>query len=268
TKLLNDFLDSSQYARIKLNQLISQYSVAADEDKINIENSYNKVLETQKRYSLQLVLENLNSLACLNILYQEFPVGQLLFDKGKDIQYVKIVSDTLAKYYPNQPHVNALVDDYKTRLTTYKQNMILNSANVTELELFDIKLPSINNKTISLLSLKDEYVLLHFWSAQDKSSIEVTPNYKPVYDKYKNKGFNVYCVNVGNSVETWKSAVRFEEYDWVNVCDTAFYSTPARMVYNINQIPTNLLLDLENRQVLARNLSAVKLDSFLEDALN
>ena len=62
------------------------------------------------------------------------------------------------------------------------------------------------------------------------------------YYKYKNRGFEIYQVNVGKNRSEWIDAIDADNLDWINVGDLEG-SVDAVNLYNIQSIPSNYLLE-------------------------
>jgi peroxiredoxin len=119
--------------------------------------------------------------------------------------------------------------------------------------------------TITLTSMKGRYVLLSFWASSDQNSVSQNLEFKKVYNRYKNKGFEILQVSLDNSEEDWIRAVRYDELPWVSVIDSKFPNSIVAANYNITQIPANYLIGKDNISILAKNLTPSQLEMKLED---
>jgi hypothetical protein len=128
----------------------------------------------------------------------------------------------------------------------------------------DLELPGPKGSKLSLLSLDDKYVLLSFWSVKQPESVQNVLALKKIYQKYNNKGFEIYQVALEKSIPKWKGVLAFEEIEWVSVCDTAYPNSKTRSYYNVNSVPMNYLIDMENQEILLKNVSPSILDKNLE----
>lgn len=128
---------------------------------------------------------------------------------------------------------------------------------------FSLKTPE--GADISLSSTKGKYVLLDFWASWCKPCRASYPHLKKVYEKYKDKGFEVLAISTDTDHDAWKKAIKEDETVWLQVVDT--FSKP-RMpadistLYAIPYLPTTFLLDKEG-VILAKNLSEQELDAKL-----
>lgn len=254
--------------RRKIDSLQTVYNMAEAGEKEQLELAYKDIIKKHKRYSTQFLLQNLSSLVSVSALYQEVVPGVFLFNTKRDLQFFKLVNDSLQKYYPDQRQVKALEENFAQLMSDYHHEQLLQKLPKQQvISIPEIKLPDVQGNEQSLLAIKKRYVLLHFWSSINSSSIEMNPELKRVYERFNKKGFEVYAVSVDGNLARWKKAVEFEELNWINVCDTAFLNSQTQVVYNVQQIPTNYLIDLQSEEIISRQLSAAKLNSLLEDLL-
>jgi hypothetical protein len=209
-------------------------------------------------------LDNLQSLASIGALYQEYAPGDFVLNSNRDLQFFKLVSDTLNHYYPKVRYVKILKDNYQVMLSELNKKRILQSSPPPEATIPNLVLPGPNGKKISLLSMNERYVLLSFWSVNQEESIRNVLSLKEIYPRYRNRGFEVYQVALEKSIEKWKNALVFEEIEWVSVCDTGFPNSTTRYVYNVNSVPMNYLIDMEKQEILNKNISPPDLAKTLD----
>lgn len=264
--ILTAFYDSLSKAKKELNELEKQYELAGDSLKPIIEETYKNIIYNHKRYSKGLVIENLNSLICIPVLYQQLVGEQFLFDRSKDLQFFKLAVDSLQIYYPHQRNVNALVEDFNSRLLDFNRYKILQSIDKMDtLDFPDITYNDINGKAVSLSKLNKSHVLLFFWSPTNPNCMELIPYLTRVYNTFKDKGFTIYAVHVGKDEALWKRSIQIEEIPWINVSDTLFEKSQTRLFYNINSIPSNVLINPIDKTIIAKDLTIKQLDSYLQD---
>jgi len=227
-------------------------------------NDFTRIRNDHHAYSVQFILDDLASLANIVTLYQEYAPSDFVFQETRDLQYFKLVSDTLTKYYPNLRHVKALQEYYSQLMSDYNRQRVMQSQKPVETDIPGINLPSLNGKEIALSSLSGKYVLLTFWSVDDAECIQNTLDLKEMYSKYKDLGFEIYQVSTDNSFEIFRKRVLFEELKWISVVDTGFAQSQTRYLYNVNSLPMNYLLNREQTEILAKNLSPEVLEQTLQ----
>ena len=142
-------------------------------------------------------------------LYQKTDENTYVLYDQRDLQYMKLVSDSLSTIYPNSPNVKALTEDFKNELNRMYTRQIQNIAETKSEVRLDPNLEDINGRRIRLSSLKGKIVLLTFWSAQSRECIEDNLQLKQLYGKYKNRGFEIYQINLDASEEVWRNGVKF-----------------------------------------------------------
>ena len=131
----------------------------------------------------------------------------------------------------------------------------------------DINLASPDGNMIKLSSLRGKYVLLDFWASWCGPCLAEVPNVKAIYDKYKDKGFEIYGVSLDNKEDAWKDAIEKHGLTWLHVSSLKGWECPVAKQYNVTGIPKMFLLDPEGR-IVAMDLRGeelkAKVASFFE----
>lgn len=215
--------------------------------------SYEKLIKDQRNYSIGFIIGHLTSLAAIKALYQKYDPATYVLNDMKDLQYMKLVADSLAVYYPESKDAMALKTDLDKGLANYNLLRVQNMAKTGKESTLDISLPDQKGDTISLSSLKGKYVLLSFWASWNKESITENLDFKQLYKKYKSNGFEIYQVSFDNDKEAWLRAIRFDELPWISVSDLKYPNSNLVQLYNITQVPSNYFID-KNGEIVARDL--------------
>ena len=106
---------------------------------------------------------------------------------------------------------------------------------------------------ISLRSLHGKYVLVDFWASWCGICRAENPNVLRAYNAYKDSGFTVLGVSLDESRDKWLQAVREDNMPWQQVSDLKGTKNDVAMLYGIQGIPQNVLLD-PNGVIIAKNL--------------
>jgi thiol-disulfide isomerase/thioredoxin len=123
----------------------------------------------------------------------------------------------------------------------------------------EIRLPSPGGDTISLSSLKGKMVLIDFWATWCAPCLKEQPELAGLYKNYRHaeftvgKGFEIYGVSLDSKKSSWENAISKNGISWIQVSDLKFWSSPVAKLYNIQELPFNVLID-GNGAILAKNL--------------
>jgi peroxiredoxin len=255
--------------KIELDSVDALYSKASTDSVRNqLSKEYQDILERHRKASIAYILIHYNSLSSLYALYQQYQPGSYVFYKTTDMQFFKIVSDSLSKYFPGSKHATALKAYTNNMIGDYKSQLILQRASQAGVSLPIIALPDLAGDTMTLQSLKGKYVLLSFWASYNKNSVSQNLELKKIYGKYKGRGFEIFQVSFDDSPETWKRAVQYDELSWISVIDARYPNSIVAGNYNVTQLPANYLIGKDNVSILAKNLTPAQLIQKLQELYN
>lgn len=131
----------------------------------------------------------------------------------------------------------------------------------------DLALRNPNGETIPLSSLKGKLVLVEFWASYCMMCTEEHCYYfKPLYNTYKDHGFEIYSVSVDSSATNWLQVIERDQLDWVQVSDLMGTASPVNERFEVNALPTNYLLDQDGR-VIAKNIRVEELEQTISSLL-
>lgn len=262
---LNNLYDSLFAVRKILKGLRNKYNNSEDQVlRDSLTKEYTGILNGYRKFSMQFVLDNLQSLCSIAALYQEVGPSEFVFGRRRDLQFFKLVTDSLNKYYPRHRHVQAVTRNFSTMIQSVQLEKLLSKADEINKGLPELELPDINGKIRRLDDIKQRYVLLNFFNESDPSIAANFPLLKKIHEQYSGKNFEIFNVYIGKSAESWKRIVYFEEINkWINVADTSFPYSDTRAAYNIQSLPTNFFIDMKEKAILLRDVNPSKLNSIL-----
>ncbi len=229
-----------------------------------ITNDYADIYVKLKQENIRFIASHRSSLASLFALYQRLPNGLQLFGNEKDFIYFKSVADSLAVLYPESPHVQALQKDVLAYATNEDFNTIEEKFAISEVGYPDVALPDMGGNVVKLSSLKDNVVLLSFWSVYNVGDKIRNREMMDLYNLYRDYGFEVYQVSFDESKPDWIEAVRTQNLPWISVNDDTGIDSYYLQVYNITRMPANFLISRQG-QIIGRNLYGQELEKKLEE---
>ncbi|MBN2215253.1 MAG: redoxin domain-containing protein [Bacteroidales bacterium] len=267
--LVNEIVTTLSKAIEKLDSIRNLYENTTDSGlRGNLVKEYGRVMDDHREYTIGFLLEHSTSLASFMALYQQYDKEFFVLNKLKDLQFYKIITDSLGKKYPRVKQVIALRQNTQKLLSQYYNQKLLSLADGESIGLPEIALPDTRGDIISLKSLKGKYVLLSFWATWDDRSISYNLGLKDIYRKYRKKGFEIYHVSLDRSIETWNRSIIFDELEWINVIDTTYPYSEAAGVYNVQALPANYLIDKDFSSIIAKNLLPAQIDDRLNKLFN
>ncbi len=223
--------------------------------------SYTQEYRRIKREQFRFIIENKSSLAAVYALYQRLPGDRYLFNLQSDAIYYRTVADAVGERYPESPYLTALTSEMA------RLNARLNlTASITEQGYPDLELPDMYGRVVRLSSLGDKVILVDFWSAELGNSNALNADLKAVYERFHDRGFEVYQVAADRSKPAWIAAVQEQALPWISVCDFRGAASPAMGLYNVQQLPTNFLID-RSGTIVERDLYGDRLEKRLAELL-
>ena len=179
--------------------------------------------------------------------------GQMLFNPQADRQDAKCyaaVATQMDMHYPDAvrtAHLHNVALKGMAKTSPSRNNKVSDETIqqfenlVVETGLIDIELPDCQGVTQKLSDQKGKVILLDFTAFKTNYS----PNYnlllRTLYNKYADKGFNIYQVSVDNDESYWMNTAT--NLPWICVRDeSSVYSTYLKS-YNVQQLPAVFLID-------------------------
>jgi thiol-disulfide isomerase/thioredoxin len=218
-----------------------------------LDEEFVSLLKEQRTKNIEFILKNLNSFASIKALYQKIDENTYVLYDPHDVQFLKLVSDSLSLHYPASKQTQALKKNLQNELNSMFESKIDQLAkNIPETKL-DPDLKDINGKRITLSSLRGKYVLLCFWSASSDDCISENIELKQLYTKYNQKGFEIYQINLDLNEGAWKKAVAYDELPWISVREDDPLNPLNARIFNIKSLPANYLYD-KTGNIIASNI--------------
>jgi len=237
-----------------LTKLEQEFSVAsASQDIVRItelQNEYMGIITKGHDQVAAILKDEPPSLGLINILQQNN-----LIDRDK---YYDLYISTAEKFRKEWPEYQIS----KEFVATVDKMKVTAIGQISP----EIEMPDPNGQMIKLSSLRGKYVLVDFWAKWCGPCRRENPNVVKAYNKYKDKGFEVFGVSLDRNKEDWIQAIEEDGLTWTQVSDLKYFDSKAANDYNITAIPFSILLDPEGK-IIAKNLRGAALDKKLEEVL-
>ena len=134
----------------------------------------------------------------------------------------------------------------------------------------DFSMKNPKDEMISLSSFKGKYVLLDFWASWCVPCRKENPNVIKAYNQYKDKNFTVLGVSLDGGTDgktKWVDAIQKDGLPYEQVSDLLGSGNAAGIMYQVDQIPMNFLIDPSGK-IIARNLRGSELTDKLAEVLS
>lgn len=189
--------------------------------------------------------------------------SQLIFDpvhNKSDLTWMHAVANAWNEKYPRSQRTENLcniIQECRRRQAKPREIVLdLDSDKVRELGIIDMTFPDINGLDRTLSDLRGNVVLLDFTAFSMDGSTERTLLMRELYNKYHERGLEIYQVSLDPSLHLWKQ--RCEALPWISVyCEEGLESDMLRL-YNVQHLPCFFLInrncDLQARQEDISNL--------------
>ncbi len=167
--------------------------------------------------------------------------------------------DTLARKFEASGNQNPQVKSFIGRVARIRGVTVGSAAP-------EIALADTTGVPVNLSSLRGKVVLIDFWASWCGPCRNENPNVVRMYNKFKDKGFEIYGVSLDQNKENWLRAIRNDGLTWTHVSDLKYWQSVAAQQYGVNAIPATFLLD-KNGNIIAKNLRGEALEQKLDEVL-
>jgi len=229
-------------------------SLTADSLSKELQKPYETMIAQYSEQVAKKIRENTGSFASIMAIQQLKPETYM------DV-YMALDAG-LQKKYPNSEDIRSfhgMVQQTQLMVARVEATKIGNEAP-------ELILPTPDNKELALSSLRGKVVLIDFWASWCGPCRKEMPNVKLMYQKYKDKGFEIYGVSLDKDRDAWLAAIEKDGLKWPQVSDLKFWQSEAAQTYAVQSIPHTVLIDKDGR-ILAAGLRGAELEAKVAEAL-
>lgn len=131
----------------------------------------------------------------------------------------------------------------------------------------EIALPGTSGDSIRLSAFKGKVVLIDFWASWCRPCRLSNPTVVRLYNKYKDKGFEVFGVSIDTKKSDWIKAIKQDKITYTQVIDNGGWNAATAAKYGVEAIPATFLLDKEGK-ITALDLESPALEKQIAALLN
>jgi len=168
-----------------------------------------------------------------------------LYDRADSKAYGAVATN-YKLHYPESPRAKHLemlaLQSMKIIRGERQAKLNLPEGVAKEVKYIDIELPDVNGKPIKLSEVTHgKAVLLNFTEYQTDWSAAFNITLGDLFNKYKDKGLQIYQVSLDNDAHFWKNAAY--NIPWVSVRDPQSVYSSVAAIYNVRQLPAIFIIN-------------------------
>lgn len=242
-RAFNVLFNSFKIETKKLNDAFSATDSDVERKQIELKyKAFQKDNVKKVKAMIDTIIPSISVLYALNVLEIE-----------EEFDYMEKIAGIYAEKLPDSRHTKSLV----ANIERIKPIALGKKAP-------DISLISNEGKVITLSSLKGKLVLIDFWASWCKPCRMENPNVLKVYQKYKDKGLEIYGISLDKDKDKWLGAIATDGINWLHVLDAQGEFAEK---YLVEAIPNTFLIDKDGK-IIAKNLRGEALEERIAQELN
>lgn len=129
----------------------------------------------------------------------------------------------------------------------------------------NVRLKKLDGTPVNLHEVKAKFTALYFWDPDCGNCSKTTDKLVPVYNKYKDMGFEIFgvCSKSWKDIDRCKEKVKDKGMDFINTSDESYPLAVAKKMYDIKVNPYLVLLD-ENKKIMWKRIDPKQLEDILK----
>lgn len=194
-------------------------------------------------------------------------------DHPNSIITINVLKSLLNKQSENSDNIKlfeSLSSDVRNSPPGKELNMLIEKIKSVQIGALAPDFTQIDSKgnVLKLSDLRGQYTLLVFWSSGCEHCLAELSTLEKAYTKFRNRNFTILGIGVepSDARRRWISVIVNRELGWHNVADFHLWNGETVKLYNIRNVPQNLLID-PNGKIIAKELYGDDLMSKLNEIL-
>ena len=145
-----------------------------------------------------------------------------------------------------------------------KSNLYPEEISMVGNPIYDFELPNENGKLLQTKNYRGKILFIDFWASWCEPCRKQMPEIKNIYNQFKKQSFKILAVSLDaeKDKQKWLQAIIKEKSTWDNVIETGEFDGKVAKMYNIQSIPSNILVD-EKGIIIDQNISPKQLKTYL-----
>jgi peroxiredoxin len=215
----------------------------------------------QKSIQSQFQIEQKTTIEKIKALFPEMGTSLValyavnFLNPDEEIDFLAEVAERFAKDKPQSKQAQTFVASVAS-----KRGLALGAVAP------ELTLNTPDGKPLQLSTLRGKYVLIDFWASWCGPCRQENPNVVKLYQRFKEKGFEVYSVSLDNDRTRWMNAIQQDRLLWSHVSDLKGWQSQGASLYQVSAIPQTFLIDREGH-IIAKNLRGTALEAKLTEIL-
>lgn len=192
------------------------------------------------------------------------------YPKNKVSSYLLGKASTLS--YLQVKELNTLIDTSLTKTFEAKSvSRLLSQLDKSKnsaigVAFQDFLLKDSSGKIVDTRQFRGKYTLVVCWASWCKPCRAEHPDLNSLYEKYKDKGFEMVGVSLDKDINKWKQAIIKDQLYWKQVIDPKAFDGELAKYYDIEGVPANYLLDKEGN-IIGVGLTPKEIEAKVEKVL-
>ena len=130
----------------------------------------------------------------------------------------------------------------------------------------DLQFTAVDGSSVDLSAMRGQVVLIDFWASWCPDCIRETPEVRAVYQRYKDKGFNVIGISLDKDEQAMSNYIAKKLIPWPQYFDGKGWANDFATRFGVRAIPELWLIN-QRGEVVSTDVSADRLEAKLVQLL-